>query len=582
MDLILDVGKRSPGRMCSSQMASLLFVCATNKQEWLFHVYVLACEQDLCSVRQVQSHVQSHTRMQIESCPLAAMQVRVRCKMHAKLLRTICSSSSHNPSDYSNESNSMPIHWDKRKQTVLSASIITGTSLKFLRKHCVDVQTGGPFYPPEDTDSIRTLKQRATGRSLEAFRRLAQRGPDKLPTSGFEPVPLSFRFENYIQIAAGSKETLPTFTREHYLSQFTSPISSTSSVHSKTVPVEPVTMPPTVLPTKARSPTTKARTSKKTNRGRSQVRAGSKTPPRAPRPPPSSDDVSDIASNLSKLGLSLKEQKNAKYALVDAQDKSIYDDTFELVDGIDNSYDIYARLLPHVKCKDGSMWMTIYQLIIPIVGFALNAAFLDTSMRLVRTACGRKAVELSSYISYNRMAADADAIAFDCEETFGASDGRESGLAGTLVAKKNGEPKGGYIRRILLILPDEHVNEDVDEAVDEDANDFEEDDDESIEGGVFYSNFAFSDVKGKEPLDGHLKCAMSIEVGDETSNFFFWGTQKVPVTTAYAVCQIALDGTQEDLTYKTPTATTANDPDAWRAARKKAMEDKANKKKQGI
>ena len=279
--------------------------------------------------------------------------------------------------------------------------------------------------------------------------------------------------------------------------------------------------------------------------------------------------MSDIASDLSKLGLSLKEQKNAKYALVDPEDKSIYDDTFELVDGIDNSCDIYTRLLPHVKVPDGSMWMTVYQIIIPISGSALNSALLDTTMRLVRTTCGRKAVELSSVISYDRMHADTDTIEFDCEAAFGQSEGRANGLIGTLVAKENSEPKDGYIRRILLILPDEHVNE-------VDANDVDDDDDESVEGAVFYSNIAFSDVDGKEPVDGHLKCAMSVELGDAVNNFFMWGTQKVPVTTAYAVCQIALDGTHEMLAYKSPTKTMANDPDAWRNARKVAMERRAN------
>ena len=138
--------------------------------------------------------------------------------------------------------------------------------------------------------------------------------------------------------------------------------------------------------------------------------------------------------------------------------------------------------------------------------------------------------------------------------------------------------KDGYTRRILLILPDNHVNEDTVDKTD-DGSDFD-DDDETIKEPVFYSNCSFSNVNGNESFDGHLESAISLEVDNDQTNFFMWGNQKgVPTTAGYAVYQIALDGTQEILTYKAPNKTTANDPDAWQEARKKAIEAKKKKKK---
>ena len=101
---------------------------------------------------------------------------------------------------------------------------------------------------------------------------------------------------------------------------------------------------------------------------------------------------------LAGLGLNSKDQKNAKYAIVAANNTSVYNDMLLLVDGIGNNLDIYARLLPHVKSKDGSYWMSIYQVISLLVGLALNSRVLETSMRLVLTTCERKAIESATIV----------------------------------------------------------------------------------------------------------------------------------------------------------------------------------------
>ena len=66
---------------------------------------------------------------------------------------------------------------------------------------------------------------------------------------------------------------------------------------------------------------------------------------------------------------------------------------------------------------------------------------------------------------------------------------------------------------------------------------------------------------------------------DDKNNFFYLGKTKVHHTSAYAVCQIALDGTQEEILYKDPVKSKASDPDDWLEKRRKKMEDRENEMK---
>ena len=454
----------------------------------------------------------------------------------------------------------MSISWNKTRQTLLSASILSGTSLVLFRDDFLDVETDEPCISLDEYDKVRKNKKRSTDRALALFQNSSGK------KGNYSVVPANFRFSDHIMLTDDSTATLPKLTCKHYQSQFQPPILSAPPkppTHSKAV--EQVTM-------SKRPATIRPKTKKKEDRGRSQVCAGSKTPPRAPQP--SFDDMSEMAGNLAGLGLNSKEWKNAKYPIVTANDTSVYDDTLLLVDGIENPLDIYARYLPHVESKDGSYWMSIYQVIFPLVGLALNPRSLETSMRLVLTTCERKAIEVSFFICYNRMAQDAPTIAFDCEEAFGMSEGRKNGLNDTLVAKKRAKPEGGYLRKILLILPSDHANE----VAHKDSGGDDEDE-EPDEDPVFYSNCAFNDVNGKEPVDGHLVCATSLQLGDDKNNFFYLGKTKVHHTSAYAVCQIALDGTQEEILYKDPVKSKASDPDDWLEKRRKKMEDRENEMK---
>ena len=175
------------------------------------------------------------------------------------------------------------------------------------------------------------------------------------------------------------------------------------------------------------------------------------------------------------MGLTLKEQKNSKYEVVNPED-DIYNDTFDVVDGVDNNSDVYIRRLPQVFSDDKLSWMDVLQLILPIDGLALNSKILETQYKLVRATCGKKAVDISQPICYNHFSRDVPLVAFDNEEAFGVHNDRENGLAGTLVAKKASKPEDGHIRHTLLILSDHHVAED--------ANEGKEDEDEAYVNAV--------------------------------------------------------------------------------------------------
>ena len=77
----------------------------------------------------------------------------------------------------------------------------------------------------------------------------------------------------------------------------------------------------------------------------------------------------------------------------------------------------------------------------------------------------------------------------------------------------------------------------------------DKDEEEEDEGGtisfVLFSNCEYSHYKGKAPEDGRLKPAFALKPGNESDNFFTFGSAKVAFPTAYFSVHIALDGTQE-------------------------------------
>ena len=59
------------------------------------------------------------------------------------------------------------------------------------------------------------------------------------------------------------------------------------------------------------------------------------------------------------MGLTLKEQKNSKYEVVNPED-DIYNDTFDVVDGVDNNINVYIRIrcLPQVLSGDKLLYFS--------------------------------------------------------------------------------------------------------------------------------------------------------------------------------------------------------------------------------
>ena len=348
-------------------------------------------------------------------------------------------------------------------QQFLSAAILTGTPLSYIRDHLVELETGLPILSQEDYINVKNIQWRSTSRSLNRFR--AEQSTVKLPTHRnchYKIVPESFRFSKIVNIAKNSKEKLPVFTQEHYKSQFLKTNElSTPSDESKTAET-------TIMST--RTPTQ----SSNMRKGKSK-----KTPPRNIV---TSTDIDDTASRLSGMGLSVRAQKNAKFEEVDP-DSDRYHDVLELAEGIDNPGDIYVRLLNQVHTMDDFYWMQALQVIIPVYGPLLNSKVSKTKFKLVLTNDGRKAVEMASPMSYERQVEDARVIEFDNHEQFGKHDERYVAHTSTLAIKITETPKDGNVRYTLLLLPMDLESP------------LEDDDDDC----VLFGNSDFNLLKGKIP-----------------------------------------------------------------------------------
>ena len=355
-------------------------------------------------------------------------------------------------------------------------------------------------------------------------------------------VPKNFQFSNIVELKADSTEKLPVFTSEHYQLQFLKPALPKSLPKNKHVKLNMSSV---------HTPRSKTKRSPATGRARQAM-----TPPRSVNA-----EVDDVASTLSKLGLSVKDQKNAKYVVVDPNDTK-YQDVIDVTDGVDNPWDIDARLLHDVPTESGNHMMQAFKLNIPVHGTLFNAGMVNTKFRLVLTEDDRKAVEMESPVCFARYNRDADMIEIDSEDAFGKHGGRETALKTTTSEKVAAKPKDGpLIRLTLILLPDYIEREETDE-----------DEEEEGEGGtisfVFFSNCEFSHFKGKAPEDGRLKAAFTLEGGNEEENFLVFGSNKVPFPTAYFTVQIALDGTQERIgQFGGEDSPDKLDADAWMTAR---------------
>ena len=435
-------------------------------------------------------------------------------------------------------------NWSPVHRELLTASILSGTSLRFIRDHLAEKGTGVPILPEKEYLAVRSNKWRALNRQLKRFQvdfSSSSSGSTKRPgalSTTYEVVPKTFKFSNIVQLKAGSKEELPVFTSQHYQRQFLKPDASKSLLKNM---------------------------SRSKAKGRSGRTRQSLTPPRSVN----ADSVDDVASTLSKMGLSIKDQRNAKYAVVDPNDPK-YQDVVMVTDGISNPWDIDARLLHDVPTESKNHMMQAFKLTIPVHGTLLNAGLVNTKFRLVVTEDDRKAVEMESPVCFERYNIDADMIEMDSEAAFGKHEGREVALKTTTSEKVAAKPKDGpLIRYTLILLPDDIERE---ETADEEEV---EDGDGGTVSFVLFSNCEYSHHRGKAPEDGRLKAAFTLEPGNADENYFEFGSLKVPFPTAYFTIQIALDGTQERIgQFGGEESPEKLDADKWMTARAARARDK--------
>ena len=403
--------------------------------------------------------------------------------------------------------------WDFR--ILLTAAILTGTPLSFIRDNLAVKGTGVPVLRGEDFVAIRANKWRSLQRQLKRFQAESSgnqkpKRPGALSTS-YEVVSPHFKFSDIVELKADSTKELPVFTSRHYKLQFNTPVSLPKNM--------------------SRRKRSAVKRSPATGRARQAV-----TPPRNVN-----TEVEDVASTLSKMGFSVADQRNAKYAVVDINDTK-YQDVINVNDGISNPGDVDARLLYDVPTPSNNDMMQVFKLTIPVHGTRLNEGVVDTKFWLVVTEDGRKAVEMESPVCFDRYHRDAEIIEIDCEDAFVKHEGRETALKTTTAEKMAVavKRKSKIINYTLFILPDGVEREETADPEDEDSE---------IEAGtvsyVLFSNCEFSDHKGKAPEDGRLKSAFTLELGNESDNFFMFGSVKVEFPTAYFSVHIALDGTQE-------------------------------------
>jgi hypothetical protein len=107
-----------------------------------------------------------------------------------------------------------------------------------------------------------------------------------------------------------------------------------------------------------------------------------------------------------------------------------------------------------------------------------------------------------------------------------------------MFGKKKGQAAKTHLK-VLIILPEECVDEDPE--------------DENI-SPTFYSNCEFND---KMP-NGRLKCTAVPINGDTVDNYIMLGNTKYQLTTGFALCQLAIDGTQQTIEEEAETAPTSD------------------------
>jgi hypothetical protein len=318
----------------------------------------------------------------------------------------------------------VPPDWTPAQDRFINACRLTGTSLAWARDTCILIATNERVIKEKNWEWVRTSRASNQKRSLDKLRR---NGNDA--RNDYVVVPLGYDFADVVRVPDGV--VLPKFTKQHYLSQFSSPPSSstTTSIKQSTM-VKPATTPPKNVRFNTRTT----------------------TPDKA-----AMDSLSQDLSSTLKLKL-------VDLPTVNPED-AVYNDVHVVAPGSDNSGGIIAALLSQVEIvksdgKDSDEWMSAAQLAVPLVGGELNEHMLQQKGTLVRTADeGRIAVDLKSPNVSERLAEDMETVSLLANNDFGNHDNREKTLNATLTSQLERESTGELQhQRKLLILPDEWMN----------------------------------------------------------------------------------------------------------------------------
>jgi hypothetical protein len=262
----------------------------------------------------------------------------------------------------------LPTDWTSAHDTFINACHLTGTSLAWARENCILLSTNEPVIKAENWKWVRTTRASNQKRSLGKSKRRKGKADD--PRNDYVVVPLGYDFAKVVRVPEGA--VLPKFTSQHYLSQFSSPSSSTT-----------------------------------TSIKQSTMSTSSKKSPVKTKRPTKNVVTGDISDALSALTVHAHEDG---LLVVNPEDDS-WDEVVQVVVGKENPLDVIAAVLNNHKFGEGKKeWMSALMLILPLQGRALNGKMLKPTAQLVKVTDGRRAVffklPIEEESQENRMAKD--------------------------------------------------------------------------------------------------------------------------------------------------------------------------------
>lgn len=419
--------------------------------------------------------------------------------------------------------------------TLLAFIHLTGGSLAFVRDECLwKGTTDKVFGTKEEYDRARTNTMKVLRRSLKS----KQRGSK---ASTWPTIPPDYDYREIVtHRELDENEMAQAFphrflTDDLYQSQFPSSSSTTCSATMGKIP-----------PTQARkSASTPPRPHR--DRGRSHSR-GTSTPSR--RPP-----VEEVTLSESIAGLSIggTREDHIPTIPVDSDDVEI----IVIEDGSNNPGGATCVLLQDLfvaKAKDGAKCLvSAAGVIYPLQGNDLNAGSLSTSTHIVKLSDeeggpldGCKAVMYRIPTCDVRFKEDTPDIV-GLLTNF--SDHRQNSTPWLdllksiykrfqtfftqqdIAAASTASAEGLTLRKVAIVLPKDHVNE---------YDEFEDEDD--VPTLTRYGNGYFNHVNGKEPLGNALKTKVMVKEGSIQI-----GSTKYGKATGYAVCLVAIEGSEKPL-----------------------------------